>query len=120
MNYLLESAKVATDVTTKVKTHLGIAIYKSREGFHQQPLGDLENLYMLAHYAQPVVFFDYLNSLAVELGAVGRKDEARNIMRVVLASPFIHAYPEWRETAEDLRPARRSFVALSSPVARHY
>jgi hypothetical protein len=36
-------------------------------------------------------------------------------MRVVLASPFAYAYPEWRETAKDLRPARRSFVTISSP-----
>ena len=114
LSYLLESAKAAKDVTTKVKAHLGIAIYKSREGFHQQSLGDLENLYMLARHSQPIVFFDYLNSLAVELGEAGRKDEARNVIGHVLASPFIHAYPEWRETAEDLRPPRRSFVALSS------
>ena len=34
-------------------------------------------------------------------------------MRVVLASPFAFAYPEWRETAEELREANRSFVAVS-------
>jgi hypothetical protein len=111
---LVESAKASKDVSTTIRAHLGIAIYKSLEGFHQRALTDLENLYPLAHYSQPVVFFDYLNSLAVELGEVGRKDEARNVSRIVLASPFAPAYPEWRQTAEDLRPARRSFVAFSS------
>src|SRR5205085_5872237 len=114
LRYLVESAKASRDISTTVKAHLGIAIYKGREGLHKQSLSDLENLYTLARHSQPVVFFDYLNSLAVELGEVGRKDEARNVSRIVLASPFAPAYPEWRQTAEDLRPARRSFVAFSS------
>jgi tetratricopeptide (TPR) repeat protein len=113
LRYFIESAKASRDVSTTVKAHLGIAIYKSREGFHKQSLNDLENLYTLARHSQPIVFFDYLNSLAVELGEVGRKDEARNIMRVVLASPFAFAYPEWRATAQELRSSRRSFVAVS-------
>ena len=49
--------------------------------------------------------FDYLNSLAVELGEVGRKYEARNVIKHVLESPFTIAYPEWLETADDLKEA---------------
>src|SRR5205085_5542599 len=40
--------------------------------------------------------------------------EARNIMRLVLASPFAFAYPEWRETAEELRQTNRSCVVIES------
>ena len=60
----------------------------------------------LARYSQPHLYFVYLNSLAVELGEAGRKYEARNIIRHVIASPFAFAYPEWRETGEDLREAK--------------
>jgi len=84
------------------------------EGNHGQALRDLDDILPVIRYAPAHIYYDLLNSYAVELGQVGRKDEARNIMRHVLASPFIRAYPEWRETAEELSPLRRSFVALSS------
>jgi hypothetical protein len=104
------STKASHDISTGVRANLGIAIYKSIEGFHKQSLSDLENLYSLARLSSPVVYFDYLNSLAIELAEAARKDEARNVSRLVLASPFAYAYPEWQETAEELKPANRSFV----------
>jgi len=114
VRYSVESAKASKDISTTVRAHLGIAIYKSIEGFHKQSLNDLENLYTLARHSQPVVFFDYLNSLAVELGKVGRIQEARNVSRLVLASPFAFAYPEWRETAADLKAVHRSSVVIGA------
>jgi tetratricopeptide (TPR) repeat protein len=112
--YLLECGKASVDISTTVRSCLGLAIYKSMEGFHSSALKDFENLYALARLSEPIVYFDYLNSYAVELGETGRKDEARNISRVVLASPFAHAYPEWQETARDLKEPNRSFVAVPS------
>ncbi len=91
-----------------------IGVVKAMAGDHQQALEDLESLLPVIKHAPAHIYFDLLNSYAVELGEVGRKNEARNVIRHVLASPLIDAYPEWRETAEDLRPARRSFVAPSS------
>jgi tetratricopeptide (TPR) repeat protein len=92
----------------------GMATVKSIEGYHQSAIADLENVMPMMQYAPPHIYFDLLNSYAVELGAVGRKDEARNVMRVVLASPFAHAYPEWRETAQELNPSRRSMVTVGA------
>lgn len=92
----------------------GISMLKSLEGDHAPAVKDLENILPTLKNAPAHIHFDILNSYAVELGEVGRKDEARNIMRAVLASPFAFAYPEWRQTAEDLKPARSSFVALGS------
>lgn len=117
--YLVQSAEASKDVSTTVKAQLGIAIYKSIEGFHKQSLNDLKNLYAIARQARPVVFFDYLNSLAVELGEVGRLEAARRIMRRVLASPFAFAYPEWRETGNEIRLKSyksRSTVSLTQPI----
>jgi tetratricopeptide (TPR) repeat protein len=92
----------------------GISILKAMEGSHTQAVKDMESILPVIKYAPAHVYFDLLNSYAVELGEVGRKDEARNIMQVVLTSPFAFAYPEWRETAEELRQARRSFVTIGS------
>ena len=98
---------------------LGIATVKGREGFHQSALTDMESLIPILRYAEPRLFFDLLNSYATELGTVGRLNEARNVSSIVLASPFIHAYPEWRETAEELKPANRSFVAINPLTGRN-
>lgn len=112
--FYLESLKTRTNTFTALRS---IAVLKAKEGYHKQALKDLENLYPLARYMPPRVYFDYLNSLAVELWEVGRKYEARNVIRHVLESPFIIAYPEWRETGDDLREANRSFVVIDpSPL----
>jgi tetratricopeptide (TPR) repeat protein len=87
-----------------------IAGLKSLEGFHKSALIDLEKLIPFINYAEPRLYYDFLNSYAVELGEVGRKDEARSVIKHVLDSPFAFAYPEWCETAEELKPANRSFV----------
>jgi tetratricopeptide (TPR) repeat protein len=114
LRFYNETIKAAPLDSSTIHASRTIAIIKAMEGQHQAAVRDLENLYPLAKYAAPHVYFDYLNSLAVELGEVGRKDEARNIMRVVLASPFASAYPEWRETAEELKPSRRSMVTVGA------
>jgi hypothetical protein len=66
---------------------------------------------------QPYAYYDYLNTLAVELGEVGRLEEARNASRIALATRFASAYPEWRETREEIElrgyRAARSTVAVS-------
>lgn len=90
----------------------GIATIKSIEGYHQSAIADLENVMPMLKYAPGQTYFDLLNSYAVELGEVGRKDEARNIIQVVLASPFAHAYPEWQQTAADLQGGSRSIVPV--------
>jgi hypothetical protein len=40
--------------------------------------------------------------VSLEFGEVGRIEEAQNISNIVLASPYAFAYPEWRETGQDL------------------
>jgi len=112
--YFTEALKASKDIATSLIAYRGIAVYKAREGYHKQALSDLENILPLARYAPPHIYFNYLNSLAVELGEANRKQEARNVSRVILASSLAHAYPEWRETAEDLKQARRSMVTVGT------
>jgi tetratricopeptide (TPR) repeat protein len=112
IQWVLESMKLLPST----ESLRGIAVIKAKAGDHKGSLKDLENILPLARHSEPLVYFDCLNSLAVELGEVGRMEEARNICKVVLASPYACAYPEWQETAEDLRGASRSFVAINSSV----
>ena len=66
--------------------------------------------------SHPPIFYDILNSLAVELGEAGQLEQARRISETTLASPFAYAYPNWRETRDDIawkqRRATRSRVAV--------
>ena len=112
MCYFQETAR--GDLNASLQAIRGIGVLKSFAGDHRHAIRDLESILPAMKYAPPHIYFDLLNSYAVELGEVGRKDEARSIMRFVLASPFIQAYPEWRETAEDLRPSRRSMVTVGA------
>jgi hypothetical protein len=112
LHFYAESFKTQPSMSEYIETTKAIAFIKSVEGFHDKALKDLESLIPILRYAEPFAYFDILNSYAVELGEAGRKDEARNISRVVAASPFIHAYPEWQETAKELKEPNRSFVTV--------
>lgn len=112
--FYTEALKAKPSLSEYVTAIRSISFIKSLEGFHKSALKDLERLMPVLRYSEPLAFYDYLNSYAVELGEVGRKQEARNVIRHVLTSPFIHAYPEWQETAQELKEPNRSFVAVPS------
>jgi hypothetical protein len=112
LRYLLDSLKLADDVAMKIKISRAIAVVKSKEGYHKAALKDLENIGSLVRYTTIQAQCDYLNSLAVELGEAGRIQEAQDVCKVVLASPLIGVYPEWRETGADT--ARRGYKSRSS------
>jgi hypothetical protein len=112
--YYLETIKARKMSVAALEAFRGIAIYKAIEGYHDRAVKDLECILPIIKFTPPHIYYAYLNSYAVELGEVGRKVEARNISRIVLASPFIHAYPEWRETAQELKEPSRSFIAVPS------
>ena len=112
------------DLYSTVHTHKMIATLSGEEGNHRGALSLLEKLFPLAHHIrtlQPHVYYDYMNSLAVELCEVGRLEEARNVSRIVLASPFAPAYPEWRETSTEIalrgRRASRATVAVTQKIS---
>jgi tetratricopeptide (TPR) repeat protein len=99
------------DPLTLVGSQSMIAIIRSLHGDHKQALDDLERLFPLVRAISkryPALFCDYLNSLAVELGEVGRIDEAEAACAITLASPFCAAYPNWSETRDELQAKRAS------------
>jgi hypothetical protein len=116
--FYTEALKTVSNISDYIEALRCIAIVKAKEGFRQSALKDIESLFPLLKYAEPIVYYDCLNSLAVELGEAGRKNEARDIIRYVLASPYAFAYPEWQQTGEDLQPASRSFIVPNPSPAR--
>jgi tetratricopeptide (TPR) repeat protein len=93
-----EAFKSSPTISEYIDLSRSIAGLKALEGFHGSALKDLESLIPLIKHAEPRLYFDFLNSYAVELGEAGRLQEARNVSSLVQSSPFIHAYPEWQET----------------------
>ena len=101
------------DLLTKLQACRGIAVLKGIYGNNHGALEDLENMFALAHVVgsqYPALWYDYLNSLAVEMMEVGRLEEAENASSLVVASPFAKAYPEWQETKDEIavKTGRRS------------
>lgn len=108
------------DFLTQVESHRMIAVIRSCHGDHSRALEHLERLFPAVNAASkafPVLYYDYLNSLAVELGEVGRVTEAEGALSIALASPFAAAYPEWAETRDEIAAKRKA--ASRSAVAIH-
>ncbi len=105
-----------------LQSHWMIAIGRGIHGDHNRALADLENLFPLVRKISgryPASYYDFLNSLAVELGEVGRLSEAHAALNMALASPLAPAYPNWCETRAELEGKRtaasRSVVAIGLP-----
>lgn len=106
----IRTGKLSADSLHAIK---GISHIKAIAGDHRQAIKDLESILLVIKYTPPHIYFDLLNSYAVELGEVGRMAEARNVANVVLASPLAFAYPEWQQTAADLQACSRSTVQVA-------
>lgn len=102
VRFYQEAAKWSQNPSTFILAAKGIAVFKAQEGSHETALKELQALYPIARYSTDRVYYDYLNSLSVELCETGNITEAQNVSRIVLASPYISAYPEWRETDNEI------------------
>lgn len=112
------------DPATVLFTQKNIATIHGLRGDHHRAVADLERLAPLVRAVGPIhphVYYDYLNSLAVELGNVGRLEEAARASLIAVSSPFSAVYPEWQQTFDDIasmeRRASHSAVAVRQPIA---
>ena len=111
----LEASRLAAcsdwrDPQTFVKAQRNIAVLKSVDGDHRGALADLERLFPLARALgrwQPYLYYEHLNSLAVELMETASLEEAQNASEIALASLFAGASPEWQETRDEIELRRR-------------
>lgn len=113
LQFCVAAGKAATncDLLTLVESHRDIAIIRSIQGDHKQALADLEQLFPIVRSISkryPLLYYSLLNSLAVELGEVGRIEEAKAACSIALASPFAAAYPEIAQTRDELAAKRNS------------
>ena len=123
--FYVEANRVAAhsnwcDPLTIVRTRRMITVLKSIDGDHRGALADLRSMLPLARMVgsvHPQDYHNHLNSLAVELMEAGQIEEAEQACRITLASPYASAYPEYRETWDDLQSrgyrASRSVVAFT-------
>ncbi|HKY03781.1 MAG TPA: hypothetical protein VJQ56_02770 [Blastocatellia bacterium] len=121
MYFYNEALKTSPTISEYVDLSKAIAVIKSQEGFHGSALRDLENLIPIIRHAEPVVYCDVLNSYSVELSEAGRLQEAANVSKLAVNSPFGPYYCEWQETYSEVNQKlhkRRSMVAVSTPVTR--
>lgn len=106
------------DLPTLAESQRMTAVVRGIHGDHKRALEDLDSLFPLIRViskSYPVLYYDFLNSLAVELGEVGRFAEAEAACAIAIASPFARAYPEWSETRDEIAAKRK--VASRSVVA---
>jgi tetratricopeptide (TPR) repeat protein len=108
------------DLLTFAESQKMIAVVRSIHGDHRQALEGLERLFPLVRAIgkrYPALYYEFLNSLSIELGEVGRLNEANAACSIALASPFASAYPEFAETRDELEAKRTtatpSIVAVS-------
>ena len=123
--YYLDAGKTAasTDWLTLAQSQQMTAVVRGILGDHKQAVADLEKLFPLIRAISkyyPRTYYDYLNSLAVELAEVGRLNEAQAACAITLASPFADACRDWSETRDEialkLRSASPSIVAVPSAL----
>jgi tetratricopeptide (TPR) repeat protein len=102
LKYRMEACKLA-DPVTLLQAQSGIAVIQSIGRNHKGALRHFEELAPLARsVGSGPEYWHYLNSLAVELSEVGRLEEAANISKIIIASPYASFYPEWHDTQGDI------------------
>jgi tetratricopeptide (TPR) repeat protein len=111
-------AAADSDLLTLVYARSMTSVVRSIHGDHKRALVELEGLFPIVcavgkYY--PVLYYDVLNSLAIELAEVGRVREAQAACAITLASPFAPLHPNWRETRDEIAAKRVS--ATPSVVA---
>jgi tetratricopeptide (TPR) repeat protein len=104
----------------RLEAQLGIAVLLGIQGEHQHALKHLERFLPLARMINrdAPLYYDYLNSFAVELNDSGRTEEARNVINLVLSSPYVPNYLNWIDTGKEIyRKSYRSSM-VSAPNVR--
>ncbi|MGH9824697.1 MAG: tetratricopeptide repeat protein [Blastocatellia bacterium] len=103
-------ASRGTDVLSDLQALRNIAVTQAIRGDHKAALAMLESPLPTARSLNvwyPADFLCHLNSLAIELGEVGRVEEANRVIDLVLRSPFAKNRPQWHDTKVELATKSR-------------
>jgi AraC-like DNA-binding protein len=112
-------ASASTDLFVQTEACRTMAACRGALGDHRGALRDLQKLWPVIHSLSrtyPTLYYDYLNSLAVELGELRKFPEARAAIAIALSSPFAAVYPNWRETKMEIEEAAAKELPKPSPA----
>jgi tetratricopeptide (TPR) repeat protein len=107
-------------MTTRFKAAFGISQVYALSGEHHRAIESLESIYPIARRLaalNPRLYYDALNSLAVEYAEVGRHEDARAAFKPVRNSFLFSTIAEFQETDREIQEldARPVIVAVSVP-----
>jgi hypothetical protein len=108
-------AGMGRDLFTFACASAQLATIRAIEGDHAGSLYAFESLAPIMRAiakAHPHVIASWHNSRAIELAELGRITEAQQAVSVALASSIAHAYPEFQETAAELRQVQPERIAV--------
>ena len=109
------------DYYTRIEARRHVALIHSLEGDHHRAVEQLEALYPITrHFARvnPRLYFDLLNSLAVEYVECGRIQDAEAAIRPVLISPLAQSIKEYKETAAEIaeQQSSKAIIVVALPA----
>lgn len=113
------STRHGNDLLTTTYARWMMAAVRGISGDNAGALADLEKLLPIVRLVAPEhpwTLYGYVNSLAVELGEVGRLEEARRASQFALRSAYAPLYPEWHETRDEIAWKSRRASASVVPV----
>jgi hypothetical protein len=121
-NLLLESSKIAFacgDIPTFIRSQSQISLILSCDGNHDNSLQILKGLQLVINNlgsAYDVMKADYYNSVSFELFKLGRHEAAKRFAAMVMRSPYLSYYSEWRENLSEIfvKEEKRRFFAPST------
>jgi hypothetical protein len=112
-------ASASADLFAQTAACKGMAACRGMQGDHLGALRDLQKLWPVIHSLSrtyPTLYYDYLNSLAVELGELRKFPEARAAIAIALSSPFAAVYPNWSDTQREIEEAAAKELPKPSPA----
>ena len=99
---------------------MNLSALESTRGNHRQALDGLVTAWPIvraASRAHPYLFFAYHNEVAYELLQLGQVEQAAKYSQVATSSPIIDAYPEWRETKEQIIERQSAPITIAVLVS---
>lgn len=101
-----QAARLAgKDSVAIIRAGMTLAELHGSEGDHKSSLAHLRAIRPAVELAARVAPFylpGWCNDVAIDLAGLGRLTEARRFAQFAIASPFVRAYPEWLETAQEI------------------
>jgi tetratricopeptide (TPR) repeat protein len=101
----LELGTNASDPVARIEFQRSLAILHSLDGDSRRALSVLEDMWPMVMGSTARLLstrYEYLNSLAVELQANGKHEQAREVIAPVIASPYFENNSDWQQTAREL------------------